>query len=119
MTKKMTVVERENTKFNVIEVVTEFNVPQSAKVVLKNVRYHDLPKKLAVYLAAAYNTYFTLNTTTDELANQFEKTWYDMWKEEQENNVKNYWMDHTAVDRWATAGEHAMQAFHYIFFQKV
>ena len=119
MAKKMTAVERENTKFNVIEVVTEYNVPQSAKVVLHNVRYHDLPKKLAVYLAAAYNTYFTLHTTTDELANQFEKAWYDMWKEEQENNFENYWMGHTAVDRWATAGKHAMQAFHYIFFQKV
>lgn len=30
MAKKMTDVERENTKFNVNEVVTEFNVPQSA-----------------------------------------------------------------------------------------
>ena len=50
MAKKMTAVERENTKFNVIEVVTEYNVPQSAKVVLKNVRYHDLPKRLAKYL---------------------------------------------------------------------
>lgn len=42
MAKKMTDVERENTKFNVIEVVTEFNVPQSAKVVLSNVHYRDL-----------------------------------------------------------------------------
>ena len=119
MAKKMTAVERENTKFNVMEVVTEFNVPQSAKVVLHNVRYHDLPKKLVVYLAAAYNTYFTLNTTTDELAKQFDEKWYDMWKSEQENGFNNYWMGSSAVDKWATAGKHAMQAFHYIFFQKV
>ena len=46
MAKKMTDVERENTKFNVIEVVTEFNVSQSAKVVLSNVHYRDLPKNL-------------------------------------------------------------------------
>lgn len=50
MAKKMTAVERENTKFNVMEVVTEFNVPQSAKVVLHNVRYHDLPKNLQYIL---------------------------------------------------------------------
>lgn len=42
MAKKMTDVERENTKFNVIEVVTEFNAPQSAKVALSNVHYRDL-----------------------------------------------------------------------------
>lgn len=119
MSKKMTAVERENTKFNVMEVVTEFNVPQSAKVVLHNVRYHDLSKKLAVYLAAAYNTYFTLNTTTDELAKEFEEKWYSMWKTAQENNFENYWMGNTAVERWATPGKHAMQAFHYIFFEKV
>ena len=58
MAKKMTAVERENTKFNVIEVVTEFNVPQSAKVVLSNVRYHDLPQKLAKYLVPHFNSYY-------------------------------------------------------------
>ena len=58
MAEKMTAVERENTKFNVIEVVTEFNVPQSAKVVLSNVRYHDLPQKLAKYLVPHFNSYY-------------------------------------------------------------
>lgn len=80
MAKKMIDVERENTKFNVIEVVTEFNVPQSAKVVLsKN----------------------------------------DMWESEQRNDFDDYWMGSTAVEHWSTKGKHAMQANHYIFFQKV
>lgn len=117
MTKKMTAVERENTKFNVIEVVTEFNVPQSAKVVLNNVRYHDLPKKLAEYLAPEYNNYFAVKETAKEIARRLERKWYDQWVSEQENDFNNYWMGDTAVDKWATDGEDAMQAFHYIFFQ--
>lgn len=119
MAEKMTAVERENTKFNIIEVVTEFNVPQSAKVVLNNVRYHDLPKKLAEYLAPGYNDYFAVKETAKEIARRFERKWYDQWVSEQENGFNNYWMGSNAVDRWATAGEHAMQANHYIFFQKV
>lgn len=119
MTKKMTAVERENTKFNVIEVITEFNVPQSAKVVLSNVRYHDLPRKLAEYLEPEYNNYFAVKETAKEIAGRFERKWYDQWVSEQENDFNNYWMGDTAVDRWATDGEEAMQAFHYIFFQRV
>lgn len=119
MAKKMTAVERENTKFNVIEVVTEYNVPQSAKVVLKNVRYHDLPKKLAKYLAPAYNKYFVGKFTVESLAEQFDKKWYKQWQSQQENGYDDYWMGSTAVDDWATKGKDAMQAFHYIFFQKV
>ena len=119
MAKKMTDVERENTKFNVIEVVTEFNVPQSSKVVLSNVRYHDLPKKLAKYLVPYFNSYYAYKFSEKELANNFESKWYDMWKSEQENEFDGYWMGHTAVDHWSTKGKHAMQANHYIFFQMV
>lgn len=119
MTKKMTAVERENTKFNVIEVVTEYNVPQSAKVVFKNVRYHDLPKKLAEYLAPEYNNYFAIKETPKEIAKSFERKWYKQWVTEQENELDKYWMGDTAVDHWATKGERAMQANHYIFFQRV
>ena len=119
MTKKMTDVERENTKFNVIEVVTEFNVPQSSKVVLSNVRYHDLPQKLAKYLVPHFNSYYTYKFSEKELANNFESKWYDMWKSEQRNDFDDYWMGDTAVDHWSTKGKHAMQANHYIFFQRV
>lgn len=119
MTKKMTAVERENTKFNVMEVVTEFNVPQSAKVVLSNVRYHDLPQKLAKYLVPHFNNYYAYKFSEKELAKKFESKWYDMWKAEQENEFDDYWMGDTAVDHWSTKGKHAMQADHYIFFQRV
>jgi len=119
MAKKMTAVERENTKFNVMEVVTEYNVPQSAKVVLSNVRYHDLAKKLAEYLEPEYNNYFAVKQSAKEIAKQFEREWYDQWESEQEEGYNDYWMGSTAVDSWATEGEHAMQAFHYIFFQRV
>ena len=50
---------------------------------------------------------------------RFERKWYDQWVSEQEIDFNNYWMGDTAVDKWATDGEDAMQAFHYIFFQKV
>lgn len=72
MAKKMTADERENTKFNVIEVVTEFNVPQSAKVVLSNVRYHDLLQKLAKYLLPHFNSYYSYKFSEKELTNKFE-----------------------------------------------
>lgn len=120
MAKKMTAVERENTKFNVIEVVTEFNVPQSSKVVLSNVRYHDLPKRLAKYLVPHFNSYYTSHKFSEkELAKKFESKWYDMWESEQRNDFDDYWMGSTAVDHWSTKGKHAMQANHYIFFHKV
>lgn len=119
MAKKMTATERENTKFNVIEVVTEFNVPQSATVVLNHVSYSALPKKLAKYLVPHFNSYYSHKFSEKELASEFESKWNDMWNDEQKYNFKNYWMGHTAVDEWATDGKDAMQAFHYIFFQKV
>ena len=119
MAKKMTDVERENTKFNVIEVVTEFNVPQSAKVVLSNVHYRDLPKKLAKYLVPHFNSYYAYKFSEKELTNDFESKWNDMWESEQENEFDGYWMGHTAVDHWSTKGKDAMQANHYIFFQMV
>lgn len=119
MAKKMTADERENTKFNVIEVVTEFNVPQSAKVVLSNVRYPDLPQKLAKYLVPHFNSYYAYKFSEKELANDFESKWNDMWESEQRNEFDDYWMGSTAVDHWSTKGKHAMQANHYIFFQMV
>lgn len=119
MAKKMTAVERENTRFNVIEVVTEFNEPQTAKVVLSKVRYHELPVKVAEYLVPKYNKYFAHKFTVDELAKQLERKWYEDWDTEQKEGYTNFWMGESAVDHWATKGESAMQAFHYIFFHRV
>lgn len=42
-----------------------------------------------------------------------------MWETEQINNFDDYWMGSTAVEHWSTKGKHAMQANHYIFFQRV
>lgn len=119
MAKKMTDVERENTKFNVIEVVTEFNVPQSAKVVLSNVHYRDLPKNSQSIQFHILTVNYAYKFSEKELTNDFESKWNDMWESEQRNDFDDYWMGSTAVEHWSTKGKHAMQANNYIFFQMV
>lgn len=123
---KMTEQERDNTLWNVIEVETVHNVPQSAKLVLSAVKYTDLPQKVAEYRASLSGTNPHYGKgEVEELANRLRDRWNQEFEWEQGKvDLDGYWMGSSAFDHWHTDIPRkpptcALQVSHYLFFQRV
>ena len=122
----MTEQARDNTLWNVIEVETAHNVPQSAKLVLSAVKYADLPLKVAEYRASLSGTdpHYGKGEVED-FANRLRDRWNQEFEWEQgKDNLDGYWMGSSAFDHWHTSIPRkpptcALQVSHYLFFQRV
>lgn len=123
---KMTEQERDNTLWNVIEVETAHNVPQSAKLVLSAVKYTDLPLKVAEYRASLSGTNPHYGKgEVEEFANRLRDRWNQAFEWEQgKDDLDGYWMGSSAFDHWHTSIPRKpptcdLQVSHYLFFQQV
>lgn len=123
---KMTEQERDNTLWNVIEVETAHNVPQSAKLVLSAVKYTDLPVKVAEYRLSLPGTdQHYEKGEIEELANRLRDSWNrDFEWEQGKDDLDGYWMGSSAFDHWHTSIPRKpptcdLQVSHYLFFQRV
>lgn len=122
----MTEQERDNTLWNVIEVETAHNVPQSAKLVLSAVKYTDLPMKVAEYRASLSGTdpHYGKGEVED-FANRLRDRWNQAFEWEQgKDDLDGYWMGSSAFDHWHTNIPRKpptcdLQVSHYLFFQRV
>ena len=122
----MTEQERDNTLWNVIEVETTHNVPQSAKVVLSAVKYTDLPRKVAEYVLSLPGTDpHHGKDEQEDFTNRLRDSWNRDVEWEQENgDIDGYWMGSSAFNHWYTSIPRkpptcALQVSHYLFFQRV
>ena len=112
----MTEQERDNTKWNIIEVETKYNVPQAAKVIASSMKYTEIPEFLADYMVNAFST-----RPKEELADHIRRSNNDSWHYEfMDKGATDYWMRScVVVDHWHTEDEKGVQICHYIFFQRV
>ena len=124
--KKMTLEERDNTRWNVIEVETAHNVPQAAKLVLSSVKYTDLPDEVVKYLMSLHDTDpYCPQTEAGKLSAHLRAVWNGAFEWEQEHDdVEGYWMGSSAFDHWHTNVPRKpptcdLQVSHYLFFQMV
>lgn len=122
----MTVEERDNTRWNVIEVEAAHNVPQAAKLVLSSVKYTDLPAEVVKYLVSLHDTDpYCSQTEADKLSAHLREDWNRAFEWEQEHDdVEGHWMGSSAFDHWRTSIPRkpptcALQVSHYLFFQRV
>lgn len=118
----MTAQERDNTRWNVIEVETEYNVPRSAKLVLSAVKYTDLPEKVSEYFISQQPDY---DVSAVKLTKLYRSRWNRDFEWEQEKEELNgYWMGRSAFNHWYTFEKNPKptcdtQISHCLFFQKV
>ena len=115
----MTEEERDNTRWNVIEVETAYNVPQSAKLVFSCVAYSELPMKVARYI-------FPQDTdeAVEKIADNYRGRWNTDFEWQQQKGLADYWMGCTASNPWYTYIPRKqptcdLQVGHYLFFHKV
>lgn len=123
---KMTEQERDNTLWNVIEVETAHNVPQSAKLVLPAVKYTDLPLKVAEYRASLSGTdpHYGKGEAEDFATHLRDRWNQDFEWEQGKDDLDGYWMGSSAFDHWHTSIPRKpptcdLQVSHYLFFQRV
>lgn len=113
---KMTEQERDETRWNIIEVETKYNVPQTARHLATAMQYKLIPDFLADFMSKV-----TAGRTKEERAAIYRASFNNRWQYEfVDKAVTGYWMNGSeAFNHWYTEDENGVQICHYVFFERV